>query len=115
MCVLSAAPSSGHSASRFLISSHSPGSDSSRSDALLQEMSQIRSRHQEELTELHKKRGEVRLNIVSAACLSRTFIHLHMKSLMWFSFACLQLAQNVIQLNNQMQQKDKEIQGNQVK
>uniref|UniRef100_A0A3B3SPV3 ATG16 autophagy related 16-like 1 (S. cerevisiae) n=1 Tax=Paramormyrops kingsleyae TaxID=1676925 RepID=A0A3B3SPV3_9TELE len=61
----------------------SPGSDSSRSDALLQEIQQIRIRHQEELTELHKKRGE--------------------------------LAQNVIQLNNQMQQKDKEIQSNQVK
>uniref|UniRef100_A0A8C9SY10 ATG16 autophagy related 16-like 1 (S. cerevisiae) n=1 Tax=Scleropages formosus TaxID=113540 RepID=A0A8C9SY10_SCLFO len=51
-----------------------------RSDALLQEMAQIRIRHQEELTELHKKRGE--------------------------------LAQNVIQLNNQLQQKDKEIQSN---
>ncbi|MGH0158100.1 UNVERIFIED_CONTAM: hypothetical protein FKN15_035222 [Acipenser sinensis] len=43
-------------------------------------MAQIRIKHQEELTELHKKRGE--------------------------------LAQNVIELNNQMQQKDKEIQAN---
>ncbi|PWA21061.1 hypothetical protein CCH79_00020886 [Gambusia affinis] len=33
--------------------------DSSRSDSLHQEMSQMRIRHQEELTELHKKRGEV--------------------------------------------------------
>ncbi|KAJ8397245.1 hypothetical protein AAFF_G00440790 [Aldrovandia affinis] len=61
----------------------SPGADAGRSDALLQEMAQIRIRHQEELTELHKKRGE--------------------------------LAQNVIDLNNQMQQKDKEIQSNETK
>uniref|UniRef100_A0A3B3ZMH8 Autophagy-related protein 16 domain-containing protein n=1 Tax=Periophthalmus magnuspinnatus TaxID=409849 RepID=A0A3B3ZMH8_9GOBI len=58
----------------------SAGSDSSRSDALQQEMAQMRIRHQEELTELHKKRGE--------------------------------LAQSVIDLNNQIQQKDKEIQSN---
>ncbi|KAF1393475.1 hypothetical protein PFLUV_G00016310 [Perca fluviatilis] len=57
------------------------GTDSSRSDALQQEMSQMRIRHQEELTELHKKRGE--------------------------------LAQSVIELNNQIQMKDKEIQSNQ--
>uniref|UniRef100_A0A4W6C3M2 ATG16 autophagy related 16-like 1 (S. cerevisiae) n=1 Tax=Lates calcarifer TaxID=8187 RepID=A0A4W6C3M2_LATCA len=37
----------------------SSGSDSSRSDALQQEMAQMRIRHQEELTELHKKRGEL--------------------------------------------------------
>lgn len=37
----------------------SSGADSSRSDALQQEMAQMRIRHQEELTELHKKRGEV--------------------------------------------------------
>ncbi|XP_066565817.1 autophagy-related protein 16-1 isoform X2 [Amia ocellicauda] len=61
----------------------SPGADGSRSDVLLQEMAQMRIRHQEELTELHKKRGE--------------------------------LAQNVIELNNQMQQKDKEIQANEAK
>ncbi|XP_036409533.1 autophagy-related protein 16-1-like isoform X2 [Megalops cyprinoides] len=61
----------------------SPGVDAGRADALLQEMAQIRIRHQEELTELHKKRGE--------------------------------LAQNVIELNNQMQQKDKEIQSNESK
>ncbi|XP_030599759.1 autophagy-related protein 16-1 isoform X2 [Archocentrus centrarchus] len=57
--------------------------DSSRSDALQQEMAQMRIRHQEELTELHKKRGE--------------------------------LAQSVIELNNQIQQKDKEIQNNEAK
>ncbi|CAL8352250.1 unnamed protein product [Lota lota] len=50
---------------------------------LQQEMSQMRIKHQEELTELHKKRGE--------------------------------LAQNVIELNNQIQQKDKEIQRNEAK
>ncbi|XP_041125939.1 autophagy-related protein 16-1-like isoform X2 [Polyodon spathula] len=61
----------------------SPGHDGVRSEALLQEMAEIRIKHQEELTELHKKRGE--------------------------------LAQNVIQLNNQMQQKDKEIQANEAK
>uniref|UniRef100_A0A3Q2PHT0 ATG16 autophagy related 16-like 1 (S. cerevisiae) n=1 Tax=Fundulus heteroclitus TaxID=8078 RepID=A0A3Q2PHT0_FUNHE len=60
---------------------HEAGSlDSSRSDSLQQEMAQMRIRHQEELTELHKKRGE--------------------------------LAQNVIELNNQIQQKDREIQNN---
>uniref|UniRef100_A0A4W5QMB4 ATG16 autophagy related 16-like 1 (S. cerevisiae) n=1 Tax=Hucho hucho TaxID=62062 RepID=A0A4W5QMB4_9TELE len=58
----------------------SPGADSSRSDNLQQEMAQMRIRHQEELTELHKKRGE--------------------------------LAQSVIELNHQIQQKDKEIQRN---
>uniref|UniRef100_A0AAR2JT55 APG16-like 1 n=1 Tax=Pygocentrus nattereri TaxID=42514 RepID=A0AAR2JT55_PYGNA len=56
----------------------SPGAES-----LQQEMAQIRIRHQEELTELHKKRGE--------------------------------LAQSVIELNNQIQQKDKEIQSNEAK
>uniref|UniRef100_A0AAZ1XWF2 Autophagy-related protein 16 domain-containing protein n=1 Tax=Oreochromis aureus TaxID=47969 RepID=A0AAZ1XWF2_OREAU len=54
-----------------------------RSDALQQEMAQMRIRHQEELTELHKKRGE--------------------------------LAQSVIELNNQIQQKDREIQNNEAK
>ncbi|KAM3874893.1 autophagy-related protein 16-1 [Diretmus argenteus] len=61
----------------------SSGSDASRSDALQQEMAQMRIKHQEELTELHKKRGE--------------------------------LAQSVIDLNNQIQQKDKEIQSNEAK
>ncbi|KAM6987879.1 autophagy-related protein 16-1 isoform 2-T3 [Tautogolabrus adspersus] len=61
----------------------SSGQESSRSDALQQEMAQMRIRHQEELTELHKKRGE--------------------------------LAQSVIELNNQIQQKDKEIQSNEAK
>ncbi|MEQ2198534.1 hypothetical protein XENOCAPTIV_014243, partial [Xenoophorus captivus] len=57
--------------------------DSSRSDSLQQEMAQMRIRHQEELTELHKKRGE--------------------------------LAQTVIELNNQIQQKDREIQNNEAR
>lgn len=61
----------------------SSGTDSGRSDVLQQEMSQMRIRHQEELTELHKKRGE--------------------------------LAQSVIELNNQIQQKDKEIQNNEAR
>ncbi|XP_056904486.1 autophagy-related protein 16-1 isoform X2 [Takifugu flavidus] len=56
------------------------GGDPSQRDALQQEMAQMRIKHQEELTELHKKRGE--------------------------------LAQSVIELNNQIQQKDKEIQSN---
>ncbi|XP_031696390.1 autophagy-related protein 16-1-like [Anarrhichthys ocellatus] len=60
----------------------SSGTDG-RSDVLQQEMSQMRIKHQEELTELHKKRGE--------------------------------LAQNVIELNNQIQLKDKEIQSNEAK
>ncbi|XP_063771789.1 autophagy-related protein 16-1 isoform X2 [Pseudophryne corroboree] len=58
----------------------SPGPDGVRNEAILQDMAQMRIKHQEELTELHKKRGE--------------------------------LAQTVIELNNQMQQKDKEIQTN---
>uniref|UniRef100_A0A4W3HZA8 ATG16 autophagy related 16-like 1 (S. cerevisiae) n=1 Tax=Callorhinchus milii TaxID=7868 RepID=A0A4W3HZA8_CALMI len=37
----------------------SPGSDNMRNESLAQEVSQMRIRHQEELTELHKKRGEV--------------------------------------------------------
>ncbi|XP_058600873.1 autophagy-related protein 16-1 isoform X8 [Onychostoma macrolepis] len=61
----------------------SPGGEGGRSDSLQQEMAQMRIKHQEELTELHKKRGE--------------------------------LAQNVIELNNQIQQKDKEIQSNEAK
>ncbi|KAM3931692.1 autophagy-related protein 16-1 isoform 2-T2 [Leptodactylus fuscus] len=58
----------------------SPGPDGMRHDAILQDMAQMRIKHQEELTDLHKKRGE--------------------------------LAQTVIELNNLMQQKDKEIQAN---
>ncbi|XP_075717424.1 autophagy-related protein 16-1 isoform X3 [Rhinoderma darwinii] len=58
----------------------SPGPDGMRHEAIVQDMAQMRIKHQEELTDLHKKRGE--------------------------------LAQTVIDLNNQMQQKDKEIQAN---
>ncbi|XP_073530589.1 autophagy-related protein 16-1 isoform X3 [Phyllobates terribilis] len=58
----------------------SPGPDGMRHEAVLQDMAQMRIKHQEELTDLHKKRGE--------------------------------LAQTVIELNNQMQQKDREIQAN---
>uniref|UniRef100_A0A4W3HZB3 ATG16 autophagy related 16-like 1 (S. cerevisiae) n=1 Tax=Callorhinchus milii TaxID=7868 RepID=A0A4W3HZB3_CALMI len=61
-------------------SHNSPGSDNMRNESLAQEVSQMRIRHQEELTELHKKRGE--------------------------------LAQNVIDLNSQLQQKDREIHAN---
>ncbi|XP_052432215.1 autophagy-related protein 16-1 isoform X5 [Carassius gibelio] len=61
----------------------SPVLEGGRSDSLQQEMAQMRIKHQEELTELHKKRGE--------------------------------LAQSVIELNNQIQQKDKEIQSNEAK
>nr|KAF6449657.1 autophagy related 16 like 1 [Molossus molossus] len=61
----------------------SPGHDGAWSDGQLQEMAQLKMRHQEELTELHKKRGE--------------------------------LAQLVIDLNNQMQQKDREMQMNEAK
>ncbi|XP_053565906.1 autophagy-related protein 16-1 isoform X2 [Bombina bombina] len=61
----------------------SPGHDGMRNDTLLQDMAAMRIKHQEELTELHKKRGE--------------------------------LAQTVIELNNQMQQKDKDIQANEQK
>lgn len=37
----------------------SPGHDGAWNDSQLQEMAQLRIKHQEELTELHKKRGEV--------------------------------------------------------
>ncbi|XP_043557811.1 autophagy-related protein 16-1-like isoform X1 [Chiloscyllium plagiosum] len=60
----------------------SPGSDGARNE-MAHEIAQMRIRHQEELTELHKKRGE--------------------------------LAQNVIELNSQLQQKDKEIHANEAK
>uniref|UniRef100_A0A803VC43 APG16-like 1 n=1 Tax=Ficedula albicollis TaxID=59894 RepID=A0A803VC43_FICAL len=60
-----------------------PGHDGTWNDAQLQELAQLKIKHQEELTELHKKRGE--------------------------------LAQSVIDLNNQMQQKDKEMQMNEAK
>ncbi|KAB1279348.1 Autophagy-related protein 16-1 [Camelus dromedarius] len=63
-----------------LVGTFSPGHDGAWNDSQLQEMAQLRIKHQEELTELHKKRGE--------------------------------LAQLVIDLNNQMQQKDKEMQMN---
>lgn len=39
----------------------SPGHDGAWNDSQLQEMAQLRIKHQEELTELHKKRGEVRI------------------------------------------------------
>ncbi|XP_077147174.1 autophagy-related protein 16-1 isoform X3 [Ranitomeya variabilis] len=58
----------------------SPGPDGVRHEAILQDVAQMRIKHQEELTDLHRKRGE--------------------------------LAQTVIELNNQMQQKDREIQAN---
>uniref|UniRef100_A0A8C2U1J0 Autophagy related 16 like 1 n=1 Tax=Coturnix japonica TaxID=93934 RepID=A0A8C2U1J0_COTJA len=61
----------------------SPGHEGAWNDAQLQELAQLKIKHQEELTELHKKRGE--------------------------------LAQSVIDLNNQMQQKDKEMQMNEAK
>ncbi|KAJ7426100.1 Autophagy-related protein 16-1 [Willisornis vidua] len=72
-------------AEKYDISRHeiSPGHDGTWNDAQLQELAQLKIKHQEELTELHKKRGE--------------------------------LAQSVIDLNNQMQQKDKEMQMNEAK
>lgn len=39
----------------------SPGPDGARNDAQSQEIAQLRIKHQEELTDLHKKRGEVRI------------------------------------------------------
>ncbi|XP_034511310.1 autophagy-related protein 16-1 isoform X3 [Ailuropoda melanoleuca] len=61
----------------------SPGHDGAWNDSQQQEMAQLRIKHQEELTELHKKRGE--------------------------------LAHWVIELKNQMQQKDREMQMNEAK
>lgn len=51
----------------------SSGSDPSRGDALQQEMAQMRIKHQEELTELHKKRGEVS-DVTMAAMTQLTFV-----------------------------------------
>lgn len=42
------------------LSNFSPGHDGTWNDAQLQELAQLKIKHQEELTELHKKRGEVR-------------------------------------------------------
>lgn len=39
----------------------SPGHDGAWNDGQLQEMAHLRMKHQEELTELHKKRGEVKI------------------------------------------------------
>ncbi|XP_059587838.1 LOW QUALITY PROTEIN: autophagy-related protein 16-1 [Alligator mississippiensis] len=69
----------------------SPGHDGTWSEAQLQELAQLRIKYQEELTELHKKRGEVRNSF------------------------CVLWAQSVIDLNNQMQQKDREMQLNEAK
>lgn len=41
------------------LSNCSPGHDGTWNDAQLQELAQLKIKHQEELTELHKKRGEV--------------------------------------------------------
>lgn len=41
------------------LSTCSPGHDGTWNDAQLQELAQLKIKHQEELTELHKKRGEV--------------------------------------------------------
>ncbi len=43
----------------FFLSYSSPGHDGTWNDAQLQELAQLKIKHQEELTELHKKRGEV--------------------------------------------------------
>ncbi|XP_061575950.1 autophagy-related protein 16-1 isoform X2 [Cololabis saira] len=68
---------------KYEVQRHEASQDPGRGEALQQEVAQMRIRHQEELTELHKKRGE--------------------------------LAQSVIELNNQIQQKDKEIQTNEAR
>lgn len=44
-----------------LVGAFSPGHDGAWNDSQLQEMAQLRIKHQEELTELHKKRGEVKI------------------------------------------------------
>ncbi|TKC41986.1 hypothetical protein EI555_003240 [Monodon monoceros] len=75
----------------------SPGHDGAWNDSQLQEMAQLRIKHQEELTELHKKRGEVKIAPLLVCLGGRG------------------LAQLVIDLNNQMQQKDKEMQMNEAK
>lgn len=49
-----------HVAFVWLVVIFSPGHDGAWSDSQLQEMAQLRIKHQEELTELHKKRGEVK-------------------------------------------------------
>lgn len=51
--------------SSFPFKIFSPGHDGTRNDIHLQEIAQLRIKHQEELTELHKKRGEVRITLSS--------------------------------------------------
>lgn len=46
----------------------SPGHDGAWSDSQLQEMAQLKMKHQEELTELHKKRGEVKITALRGSC-----------------------------------------------
>ncbi len=57
----------------------SPGAEGGRSDSLQQEMAQMRIKHQEELTELHKKRGEV--NITHTFTLHRLQLHISLFSI----------------------------------
>lgn len=44
-----------------LVWEFSPGHDGAWNDGQLQEMAHLKMKHQEELTELHKKRGEVKI------------------------------------------------------
>lgn len=71
----------------------SPGHDGAWNDSQLQEMAQLRIKHQEELTELHKKRGEV----MTAAVLSVFCVHVpwwtgwpgsHLHWNVWPSWLC---------------------------
>lgn len=47
-----------------LVWEFSPGHDGAWNDGQLQEMAHLRMKHQEELTELHKKRGEVKIAVL---------------------------------------------------
>ncbi|KAF6361077.1 autophagy related 16 like 1 [Rhinolophus ferrumequinum] len=47
----------------------SPGHDGAWNESQLQEMAQLRMKHQEELTELHKKRGEVKITALLSCLL----------------------------------------------
>ncbi|KAK2491909.1 hypothetical protein MC885_016637 [Smutsia gigantea] len=110
----------------------SPGHDGAWNDSQLQEMAQLRIKHQEELTELHKKRGEVMtatvLFCLLCACpmvgrMARQPPLLECVAVLALlgitSSLCgnetVKLAQLVIDLNNQMQQKDREMQMNEAK
>lgn len=70
----------------FFLSYSSPGHDGTWNDAQLQELAQLKIKHQEELTELHKKRGEVGK---SSCVLCASNVALHERDVNFTEIICL--------------------------